>query len=107
MISLDIAKRLRELGVEQGNGIPLMFGGTLPKDKEVWEYTLSQLLEEVEKRGYHQMCLERLLGDTAWMFECKREVGKTEWAGAPEAEDAVAIALICIIEEEESADNGI
>jgi len=98
MLSPEYAEQLRELGLED----TFHFG---PGNKEP---TLSQLLEEVKKRGYYYMGLSfgGVRADQTWWFNCSG-AGVPEIKAGPESyedspvltpEDAVALALIEILE---------
>jgi len=109
MISLENAKRLRELGLEPGD-----------PDAQYWEqaYPLSQLLEEVEEQGYnwHAWCSDPTKRKQAnkkycyspfyWKLDEKKDMWiPSHLVGADSdnsIEDAVALALITMLENEGS-----
>ena len=116
MISLDNAKRLGELGIKcriVHDGIMRVDPNTGLARKVGTLYHLEQLLEEVEKRGYGYIKLERgaVNDGPTWFFHCydysanargNIDVGPEKWTDPPitHPEDAVARALITILEEE-------
>lgn len=79
-------------------------------DRSIWAPTLSQLLEEVGKRGYTVMSLETEVQPDdclkLWSFGCDElwwlgEIDNAAfYANADTPEDAVALALISILEGE-------
>ena len=106
MISIEKAERLRDLGLKPRDSIPLRIGGTLPMHKEVWAYSLSQLLEELEEREYEIEFIScrapdgiyhgcRLLHD-GFMDD---ELPPIKWSQS--WEDAAALSLIEVIEADQ------
>ena len=90
MIGLENAKRLKELGV-----YPYGTGDTGSDIK----HTLSQLLEEVEKRGWFWDVWHDCTGCGIDVWT--HEIEKAKWnTTADTCEDAVALALIEILEGE-------
>ena len=118
MLSLELAKRLKELGLEwepqRGDQYRELLYKRLtqiydadPKNEyrikdSVWLPRLDQLLAEIEKRGYAW----ELSVDEAdkppyaiCFFSTPREIGQ-KWFTADSPEEAAAKALIWILEQE-------
>jgi len=103
MISPANARRLGELGI-LGKQIPCYGKVDMLEDNQgdLWELpTLSQLLEEVEKRGYawEVSCDNSSADCFCFCYGCNWKMWEEPiWAASPE--DAVALALIAILEGE-------
>ena len=99
MISLENAKRLKELGVELMYETEDIFG-------EMHSHpTLSQLLEEVGKRGYEFITLRKTIRcyeRVGWECDIVKDLEPEHYSTGLEKtpEDAVALALIEILEGE-------
>jgi len=92
VIGLENAKRLKELGV-----YPYGTGDTGSDIK----HTLSQLLEEVEKQGcLWELFVDLYEDDETWYVFRFTHHGHQYSQSATSPEDAVALALIAILEGE-------
>ena len=89
MVSLENTKRLKELGVIRDRSVPS------------YHPTLPQLLEEVEKRGYHLWTLRKhdISGDYSFSVYLPPDYTQRSLREADTKEDAVALVLISILEE--------
>ncbi|MCK9599475.1 MAG: hypothetical protein M0R06_10570 [Sphaerochaeta sp.] len=113
MLSAELAKRLRDAGVECTEDCELEgFSSQAALDLYCKAcknptYTLSQLLEEVEKRGYPSRHLEcNIFTGAQWLWEFGYarqyldDKRRMKWVDPQDsAENAVALALLSIVEE--------
>jgi hypothetical protein len=110
VIGLENAKRLKELGVEFEAPAYLRYlhaytltnvfiPKSLREDRYWWIPTLSQLLEEIEERGWFWDVWHDCTGCGIDVWT--HEIEKAKWnTTADTCEDAVALALIEILEGE-------